>query len=129
MFTTVVTTPTIQKSNIFNWYSSIFVFFLIFVLFLIMFRISHIWVCYDICKLLENYHYEGGHSETITSFLLASSKNKFVKCFSYWAFMTLKHFTFVYFWFSLTYITSKFEYLLKYFLKSNKNRIDEGVSA
>ena len=78
-----------------------------------MFRLSHIWVCHNICKLLKNYHYEGGHSETITDFLLASSK-KNLFCFSYCTFMALKHCTF------FSSITSELEYLLNIFSKVTK---------
>ena len=89
-----------------------------------MFRLSHILVCYSNCKLWKNYHYEGGHSETIAGFLVASPKQKKnkqtkknVKCFSYSAFMALKHSTFASF---LASTTSEFEYLLKRVLKITK---------
>ena len=89
-------------------YFFFFFFFFIFVLFLIMLRLSHIWVSCDICKLLKSYDYEEGFSETITSFLLASSKSKKkinVLVISYCVLMALKHFTFG---FIFTSIRSKF---------------------
>ena len=118
----IVTILTIQNVNIFHWYIFVsFFFFFIFVLFLIMFRLSHIRVSYDICKLLKSYHYEEGFFETITSFLLASSKNKKKKLnvlvISYCVFAASKHFIFG---FIFTSIRSKVWNLLKHFLKSNK---------
>ena len=129
----IATTLTIQNVNIFNWYNFnfliIFFFFMfvlfLFLLFLIIFKLSHIWVCYNICKLLKNYHHERRCSEIIASFLLASSQNKFVKCFSYRAFTALMHSTLV----SFNIYNKQSSIFFQSFSQIQQNRTDEGVSA
>ena len=77
-----------QQRNI----REIFNFFHLCVIFNHVQTITYLSMLQHFCKLLKNYHYEGGHSETITDFLLASTK-KFLLCFTYCAFMALKHST------------------------------------
>ena len=114
----------------FNFLGFFFFFFFMFVLFLfllflIIFKLSHIWVCYNICKLLKNYHHERRYSEIIASFLLASSQNKFVKWFSYRAFTALMHSTLV----SFNIYNKQSSIFFQSFSQIQQNRTDEGVSA